>query len=739
MNVKMISVVLMLTLAGAFFVNSYASYSWEITPTTNSSRQDQLKKFNSSEEIKSFLEANTESRGYRGFIGMPLEMATPMIQKSMPPTTMMAESSASATSALSSDKIADDFSTTNIQVEGVDEADIVKNDGKYIYVLTGNKVSIIGAYPPEDAEILSTITIKSNPQELYISGDRLVVLGNDYRYIEYPDIQEKSKPSMVVPEEVEPYPRRMSFQTAVLYVYDISDRSSPELLREVFVDGNYFDSRMIGDYVYVIATQNARYYYDVIGILEITDLGRNTTIKPDVYYFEEPDYSYSFTTIVSVNTQNDNDNVKGKVYLLGATQNMFVSKNNVYITYQRMVPRPYLYERVIDVVLEPLLPKYVFTEIKRIQTSNKTDSAKGGEIEKVIMKYFNDLSEAGKKELEKVAQERMEVLEREISKETEKTVVHKISIEDGEIEYKTSGKVPGRVLNQFSMDEYEGFFRIATTTAHVSRTRGQVSANHIYVLDDDLEIVGELEDLAPGERIYSARFMGKRAYLVTFQKIDPLFVIDLSNPENPKVLGKLKIPGYSDYLHPYDENHIIGFGKDTFEAERGNFAWYQGIKLALFDVSDVEKPKEISKYVIGDRGTDSNALHDHKAFLFSREKNLLVIPVLLAEIDLEKYPGELPKWTHGDYVWQGAYVFDIDAEDGLRLKGRISHSETDDSFMKSGRYYHGSIYSIKRSLYMDDTLYTVSDGMVKMNGLQNLDEINKIYLPVSGAMYGIMK
>ncbi|NIP67558.1 hypothetical protein GWM83_02345, partial [Candidatus Bathyarchaeota archaeon] len=114
--------------------------------------------------------------------------------------------------------------------------------------------------------------------------------------------------------------------------------------------------------------------------------------------------------------------------------------------------------------------------------------------------------------------------------------------------------------------------------------------------------MGRLEDLAPGEKIYSARFMGDRGYLVTFRKVDPLFVLDLSQPTNPKVLGKLKIPGYSDYLHPYDENHIIGVGKETVAAEQGDFAWYQGVKISLFDVTDVEDPREIDKYEIGDRG-----------------------------------------------------------------------------------------------------------------------------------------
>jgi uncharacterized secreted protein with C-terminal beta-propeller domain len=216
------------------------------------------------------------------------------------------------------------------------------------------------------------------------------------------------------------------------------------------------------------------------------------------------------------------------------------------------------------------------------------------------------------------------------------TEIHKIHIEGGKIEYELSGSVPGLVLNQFSMDEYGGYFRIATM-ANQQVFRGLFSTitsgesenpivSNVYVLNMSLAIVGGIEGLAPGERMYLARFIGNRCYLVTFKKVDPLFVIDLGDPANPKVLGKLKIPGYSDYLHPYDENHLIGIGKWTVEAEEGDFTWYQGVKISLFDVSDVEHPRGIDNIIIGDRGTDSPVLHNHKALLFDKKLNLLAIP-----------------------------------------------------------------------------------------------------------------
>jgi uncharacterized secreted protein with C-terminal beta-propeller domain len=261
------------------------------------------------------------------------------------------------------------------------------------------------------------------------------------------------------------------------------------------------------------------------------------------------------------------------------------------------------------------------------------------------------------------------------------------------------------------MDEYGSYFRIQTSGW----------TTNVYVLDMNLTTVGKLEDLAPGENFHSARFMGDRGYLVTFKKTDPLFVIDLSNATNPRVLGELKIPGYSDYLHPYDETHLIGVGKNTIEADEGDFAWYQGIKISLFDVSDVTNPIEMANYVIGDRGSDTPVLYDHKAFLFDTSKNLLVIPVTVAKIDPYQYPDPVPSWAYGTPVWQGAYVFDVSLYHDFVLEGRITH-------LDSGTDINDQAYWVKRSLYVENTLYTISDRTVKMNSLEDLTQINQVPL-----------
>jgi uncharacterized secreted protein with C-terminal beta-propeller domain len=261
------------------------------------------------------------------------------------------------------------------------------------------------------------------------------------------------------------------------------------------------------------------------------------------------------------------------------------------------------------------------------------------------------------------------------------TDIYKFKFNNGKLEYDAFGTVPGRLLNQFYMDEKDGNFRIATTN----------DANNLYVLNEKLKIIGSLENLAKGVNIYSVRFIDNRAYIVTFLQVDPLFVIDLSNPQEPTVLGELKIPGYSTYLHPYSENLIIGFGEDT------------GMKMALFDVSDPENPKELYKQEIGGKGTHSEALYNHKALLFSKEKNIIAFP---SQIE-NNYRTQ----------FQGAVIYGLDLEKGFELKGQITHKET-----ANGKPDNDYKNDIERIIYIKDTLFTLSKGMVKSTDMLTMQE-----------------
>jgi inhibitor of cysteine peptidase len=537
------------------------------------------------------------------------------------------------------------YSTTNIQVAGVDEADIVKTDGNYIYLASGNKTIIVEAYPPQQGRVVSEIELEGTVIGLFINGDRLVVFGEDTPYYPYYDVTRGPTGELPMPLVASP--------KTFVKVYDISDRENPRLVREISADGQYVGSRMIDDYAYVVVNEPA---YEEEGEVNLPAIrvGDNETEIPatDIYYSNVSDYYYTYTTVMAINTQDDDQEPTSETILLGASSNVYVSLSNIYLTFP-------------------------------VWRGNVGDG--------------------------------------------QATSIYRIQITGDNITYAASGEVPGMVLNQFSMDEYEGYFRVATTTGYVSRTGEGTSRNNIYTLNMALNITGALGNVAPGEKIYSARFMGDRCYLVTFKKVDPLFVIDLSDPHDPAVLGYLKVTGYSDYLQPYDETHIIGIGKETVEAEEGNFAWYQGVKISLFDVSDVNHPVEISKYEIGDRGTDSPILYDHKALLFDKSRNLLVIPVLVAEIDESQYPQGVPSNAYGQPVWQGAYVFNISLSQGIQLRGRITHIENGADL---GQWYSYSYspFSIQRSLYIGDVLYTISNAKIMMSNLDNLDYINEVEL-----------
>lgn len=661
-----------------------------------------LKKFSSVKEIREFLRTSfmrsdmvmERTPGAVNAVVAPMVAATPAMK-----------TGASETGAV-------DYSTTNIQVEGVDEADFVKNDGKYIYVLAENKLVIVDAFPAAEAKTLSTTIIEGRPVDLFVNDDRLIVFTQDDAQV------------MVFPEyEYRPMPRYTPRTNA--FIYDISVRKKPVQLSNFSINGNYFQSRMIGDYVYFIVKDDVYYYNEFVDVPAIKR-GQVKVMSPDVYYFDNPEQNYVFHTIASVNIKSDKINAKS--FMMGYSDNLYVSENNIYITYRKNLPVRYYeaqqQERFYKVVV-PQLPEDARDKIYAIKDSDLDSYEKWDKISSIMEDTYNRMTEKEKQDYSNNVEKAVEEYETKLAQERDITVIQKININKGDIEYKTKGEIPGSLLNQFSMDESGDHFRVATTS-QIWTGRGSKQYNNVYVMDKDLGITGKLEEIAPDERIYSTRFIGNRLYMVTFKRIDPLFVIDLSDPKNPKILGELKIPGFSDYLHPYDENHIIGVGKETADNQWGGTS-IKGVKLSLFDVSDVNNPKQLDKYEIGISGTDSEALRDHKAFLFDRKKNLLVIPIR----EVTEKPGYDNRGYYMQRVWQGAYVFGLTLQDGFKLKGKISHLDDYEEDM----YYWNSPGAVRRSMYMDDVLYTISAQKIKMNDLDNLTAINNIDLPFEKNMY----
>jgi uncharacterized secreted protein with C-terminal beta-propeller domain len=651
-----------------------------------------IQKFGSAEEIRQYIEENTklaaeaEGINYGGdFTGRDITIA--------PPQMAVAEAASldSAKTAAPGWAGASDYSQTNVQVAGVDEPDYVKNDGKYIYVLSGTTLTIVDAYPAASAAIVSKTELDNTPKEIFLSGNRLVLLmtGTGSR-------DDYSGSVDTAAMKVMPYYWNYRPVTQVVF-YDISDRKNPRVTREYEIDGDYSDARLIGNDLYLVTREQAYVYRDEEIRVPCLKTGGSCVVTPEVYYFRNPERSYTFTTVSSFDVARGTT-TDAKTYLVGSGNIIYVSPDAMYISYPKYHN---VYRRG---GIEPVV---------MVEDMAESPSGTGSGSSPVLWEDFNRMSEAEKQRIiaEMKAQEEEKLQKNEIDQST--TVIHKIAIGNGAIAYRAQGEVPGSLKNQFAMDEYNDNLRVATTS-NVYTRHGSYEYNNVFVLDSGMKTIGELTHIAEQETIYSTRFMGDRLYMVTFKRIDPFFVIDLATPTKPKVLGKLKIPGYSDYLHPYDKDYIIGVGKETGTNEWGGVST-QGIKLALFDVRDVENPRQVGKVEIGDAGSDSAALSDHKAFLFSREKNLLVIPARV----VKQETGTITR-TEGKSVtpsvWYGAYVFGIDPQTGFVLKGTVEHGTQGESYY----WYGGSKNEVKRSLYIGNTLYTLSTAKILANPLDAL-------------------
>lgn len=564
----------------------------------------------------------------------------------------------------------DDYSKTNVQVEGVDEGDRVKTDGNYLYVVSrrDSKVRIVDIRDAANPKIIATIFSEGfMPQDLYINGSTLAVTGTVTQNQVMPMEDSASA-------EIMTWPPWGYVQKTTVKLYDVSSKMSPKESRIVAFEGNAVSARMVDSKLLLVLNSSPRW---AVPYMETKEAVADALVP--VY----------------------DDSAKG-------------------IKDRAVAPCD-------SVTILPRVPRPQYLVIATVPLQNNT-----AEIGRTVILGNGTNVYASLKNLYVASPDSIYHWNADGTGNEEKTNVYRFEYTSGGTEFKFHGAVPGHILNQFSMDESGDTFRIATTknpTWSPNGTTLKKSTNNLYVLNASLETVGSVEDIAPGESIYSVRFMGNRAYMVTFKQVDPLFVIDLTNARSPKILGKLKIPGYSNYLHPVDENHLLGFGKEVDESidkdkvHSDDAVYYTailGMKIALFDVTDVANPKEVHKEVIGARGTESPLLQDHKALLFDRERGLLAFPVTVYE---KKGTPKVNEWNVDTMpVFQGAYVYDFSIDDGFDLKGKITHHKSDD-FMKSGDYwYDTSGADIDRIVRVGTNLATLSEGLVKLSDLASLKE-----------------
>ncbi|MFJ7952571.1 beta-propeller domain-containing protein [Lysinibacillus sp. NPDC096418] len=528
-------------------------------------------------------------------------------------------------------------STTNNQVEGVEEGDVVVVKNGTIYTAKDSGIDVIDATDPENLKLATSLKLTENRSisKLALYDDLLIAIGNEYL--------QKEGTSMTI-----------------AYFYDITNPSDPRYVRKVAQEGSLQDIRVTNDTLYLIGNMHPNYW--------MLREGKNVDLQPKTYdskvsntYESLPlskisilpntlDSTYSLITAVDLKDgAKTSANTKG---YLGGSSGLYMSEGALYLTTPVYQPSASINanKRTMDAMW---VPRAVDTQVFKWGVKGTTMNFMG------------------------------------------------------------TTEVKGAVLNQYSMDEHNGHFRIVTTEGN-TRDEKALSRNHLFILDKNLQQVGAVTDLAPGEKVYSARFMGDKAYVVTFKEVDPLFVIDVADPTKPTVLGELKIPGFSNYLHPLDETHLIGIGYDTEQRYEGysrrNITVTTNMKMSLFDVSDFKNPKEQSSVKIGGKGSHSEVQYNPKALFRNSSYNYYGFPVVLYGAG---------KGDDVVYHGQGAQIYEITAENGIILKGNLVSKGKNDQ-------YEDWENLVQRVVYVNDALYTIARNEVKSYQLSDFTPLDTL-------------
>jgi len=491
-----------------------------------------------------------------------------------------------------------DYSTTNVRQEGVDEADVVKTDGRYLYVLRNDnhKISIVDTENGLEETYCIDMDAEQLVQELYFlpAEKKLIVITLCSVY------GEEIKGDSVYAGA------RMVWDPSITQVitYDVSDAKNPKEIGKVEQTGNYSSSRLSDNHVYLFTS-----YYAGGDIrkdepeLYIPSVDAKLIEAEDIYLpATEQGCMYEVITSIDVNIP---DKAKDSKAIFTNGGQLYVSNNNIYYYETRWA--------------------------------------------------YTDRNEA--------------------------TTIRKIAYDNGELTALAQETIDGYINDSFSIDEYEGNLRVIVTVGET---------NSVYVLDEELEVIGKIEGLAEEERVYSARFMGATAYFVTFYETDPLFTVDFSNPKDPKIIGKLKIPGFSDYLHFYGEDKLLGIGMAVDEETLIT----EGVKLTMFDISDKTDVKEEATYVM-ENVYSTDVSYDYKAALIDVPKNIICFPA----------------YSEGG---QNYYIFNYDEQNGFVC-------ELNEEINGSGMY-------VTRGVYIKDTLYVVQGNIIEAYSLETYEKVDDIIL-----------
>lgn len=608
-------------------------------------------------------------------------------------------------------------SATNVIVAGVDEADLMKTDGRYLYVVKPAenvyiasdavaelalqsssipfnpspereppviRISEINAEPASSSLLLDLNVGDNNTtlRGLYLAtnkggGDVLVAVG-------------QAQPSWGWDDWISPW----SWQTGKtnLWFFDVNEPAAPQQKQAFEIDGHLIASRRVGDLLYVVTrftpsppdfltysegVEQQEKNRDILAGLSIDDLLPKVSIngaKPELLVPPErcflPDTAQldvGFPSVITLSVINLNEPEKIDSVCYGGNSGGF------YATTQSM---------------------YFTRTLWRDSVATETETETGDAASSVLV----------------------------VPNGSQTTLIHKFNLGDGLPAYQGSGEIKGMISGNpaFMMGEVGEVLHVITSSygsgwsqvyrlSSLRQKQGEAVLEQIAHLPNEKrpEPIGK-----PGEQLYSSRFIGDRAYLVTFKKVDPLYVLDLSTPTDPMIAGELEIPGFSSYLHPIADNLLLGVGKDAVAAEDGDFAWYQGLKISLFDVADMSAPKELAVVSIGERGTETSLFWDYKAIAYlPADKDgvhRLTIPIQVHKGMAGSESWSLARWDH-----TGLYLFEVN--DNVDFDAaKLSHTGTILKAKNDGddQYARVSTYN-DRAVIQGSAVHYIYDGKVE--------------------------
>jgi hypothetical protein len=585
----------------------------------------------------------------------------------------------------------DDYTDTNNQVAGVDEADFVKNDGTRIFVISGRKLYVHRSWPAESLSAVGSLVLEGWPREMFLKDNRVVIFSQVA-------LQEQGGGSggggkqdgMMDVAPCDPFGGCGYYGTNAtkVTVVDVSNMASPRVEDELFIPGSYANARRTDGSVRLLLNDSFRY-------------PRNMRWWPEYSEGLWQDEGRLKAALDKLMEENEKAiRQQSLKQWLPSGWRKLPDGTKVEVGYDcRDFYRSNTPAKLGFVTVASLNLDTPFAESTVRRTSLVTDPGEvyaSTESLYLASQHWWWWPEDGQKD---------------------HTYLHKFDIRNpGSARYVGSGVVEGHLLNQFSMDEHQGVLRVATTISTYKQEGDNPwgrteTTNRLFTFSEKggrLVKVGQTEELAKGERIYSARFLGNKGYVVTFRQVDPLFTFDLSNPEKPRKVGELKVPGFSSYIHPLDENHLITIGVHVPENQTN---WRErALKLSMFDVSNPADPKEKFTRLVGTAYGWSEALYEHKAFNFFPAKGLLAIPFS------DYLPGSPDYWSG---FRSELRVYRVDASTGFTPVGNVSMADVYQTFnYRSWSWYWTP--TVRRSVMADDYVYAISDAGVRVAHVSNL-------------------